>query len=77
MILIPLKNGVYRNGKNQRVEAFKKELNLRGDVYIVNHVMHSLESHKALFFGSKAKNIVEAYNEYLTKYKGKENTYGV
>ncbi len=74
-MLVPLKNGVYRNGRNRRVEEFKKTLNLDGDVYIVNHTMHSLKSHRALFFDSEANNIVEAYNEYISKYKGKENEY--
>lgn len=74
-MLVTLKNGIYRDKKNPRVEEFKKTLGLEGDVYIVNHVMHSLKSHRALFFDSKAKNIVEAYNEYITRYKGKENEY--
>lgn len=76
-MLVTLKNGIYRDKKNPRVEAFKKELGLTGDVFIVDHYIYSLKSYKDLFYESTVKNIVDAYQEYLTKYKGKEAEYGI
>ena len=72
MALQEIKNGIYRDGQNSRIEEFKKTLGLTGDVFIVNHYIYSLESYKSVFF-SMVETIDDAYREYLTKYKGKEN----
>ena len=60
---------IYRDGMNPRVEKWKKELNLRGDVYIINHFIESLESHRKLFPNSTANTIEEAEHERILAIK--------
>ena len=47
-----------------KVERRKAKLGLTGDVYIINHHMESLASHKVLFPESTAHDIYEAEVEY-------------
>ena len=47
-----------------KVEHRKAKLGLTGDVYIVDHHMESLASHKILFPESNAHDIYEAEVEY-------------
>lgn len=54
---------IYRDGMNPRIERWKKELGLRGDVYVINHFIESLESHRKLFQNSTANTIEEAQLE--------------
>ena len=41
-----LDNMIIRNNTNAKVEHDKKVFGISGDVYLVNHCMESLESHK-------------------------------
>ena len=51
---------IVRDGLNPKVDKWKKELGIKGDVYIIGHFIESLESHRALFPNSTANTIEEA-----------------
>lgn len=57
------KNMIYLDGTDETVEKHKKKLGITGDVYIVNHFINSLESHKKFFTDSTATTIEEAQTE--------------
>ena len=54
---------IVRDGMNPQVEKWKKELGIRGDVYIFDHKIASLETHRKLFPQSTANTIEEAQLE--------------
>ena len=56
---------IYRDGKNPRIEKWKQEFHLKGDVYVINHFIESLESHRKLFPESRAATIEEAEHERI------------
>lgn len=56
---------IYRDGMSPRIEKWKQELHLKGDVYVINHLIESLESHRKLFPESRAATIEEAEHERI------------
>ena len=56
---------IYKNNSNPKIEAFKKRLKLKGDVYVIEHHIASLESHKKAFPKSTATTIAEAEAEFM------------
>ena len=54
---------IVRDGMNPKIERRKKELGLKGDVYVINHFIESLASHRKLVPNSRATTIEEAEHE--------------
>lgn len=56
---------IFRDKTNPYIEKQKAIFGLSGDVYVVNHQMESLESHKKLIPNSKATTIDYTEKEYI------------
>lgn len=63
---------IYRDGMNPRIEKWKQELHLKGDVYVIDNFIESLESHRKLFPNSTANTIEEAQHERILFLKAEE-----
>lgn len=65
----------YEGSTPAKVESHKKAHGLTGDIYIVNHYIANLESHKKFFTDSTATTIEEAQTEmenYLLEEEAKQ-----
>lgn len=54
---------IIKNFTDMKIEAHKIRLGLKGDVYVWNGHIESLDSHRRLYPESKATTIREAYAE--------------
>lgn len=54
------------------IEALKARLNLNGDVYVIDHIIESLDSHRRCFPLSTATTIEEAEQERLAIIKAEK-----
>lgn len=55
---------IIKDNTNPQTEVLKVKLGLKGDIYLIGHLMESLESHNATF-GSRCKTIEEAEQDRL------------
>ena len=54
---------IIRANSNNKIEQVKKKLGLVGDIYLINNIIESLESHKKIVPNSNATTIEEAEQE--------------
>ena len=54
---------IIRDKTNKKIEQVKKKLGLVGDVYIIDNLIESLDSHKRIVPNSVASNIEQAEEE--------------